>query len=99
MRRNDPLLRSPQHGAKLLKAWLARTGLSQAAAARVLGVSQAAVCDWLHQKKLPIGLYRQALETWTSGAVPAWSWVDREERELEKRLADVQPYQQPEGSQ
>jgi len=70
-----------------------RTGVSQAAVARALGVSAAAVCDWCRQKKLPVEPYRVAIETYTGGSVPASSWADARERALCERLASIQPHE------
>lgn len=91
--KRDPWLRSAEHGAKRLEAWMSKAGVSQAAVARALSVSAAAVSDWVKQKKIPVGPYRVAIATYTRGSVPADSWADARERALCDRLSAVEPYQ------
>jgi transcriptional regulator with XRE-family HTH domain len=61
--------------ADRLSDWCDRKGLSQADLARALGVSRAAVCEWLSGKKMPELANALAIEKLTKRAVRASEWV------------------------
>ena len=82
----------PLAGREALSRWLAFHGVPQAVCALAIGVSQAAVSDWSRGKKVPEARYRNAIERWTSGAVPASSWLPAEERAELERLENLEPY-------
>lgn len=84
---------APLSGGEALSRWLAFHGVPQAVCALALGVSQAAVSDWCRQKKVPEARYRDAIERWTSGAVPADAWASAEERREAERLQRLPPYE------
>ena len=79
-------------GVALLKAFLKKNKLSQADASRALDVSGVVVCLWCSGKQRPRTEYRDALEIWTSGAVPASSWESAEDREA---VSHVKPFTKP----
>lgn len=58
----------------LLRQFLKANDISQAKAARELGVTNAAVIVWLRGDSVPMAENKLAIETWTKGAVPAASW-------------------------
>ena len=83
----------PIAGPDALSRWRALYSVPQAVCALAMGVSQAAVSDWTRGKKIPEARYRNAIERWTSGAVPASSWLPAEERAELERLENLEPYQ------
>jgi len=76
-----------------LKAWRTarKPKLSQAALGEILGVSDASVCLWESEDKLPSTEYRDAIERLTDGAVPAIEWGDEAEQERFRRLRELEP--------
>lgn len=81
-------------GARALAAFLKSNGISMAAAARDLGVADPTVLDWRRGRKRPTAHHRQAIETWTRGAVPASSWMTKGER----RALNVAPFKPPKSA-
>jgi DNA-binding transcriptional regulator YdaS (Cro superfamily) len=79
-------------GYKLFSAWLKKKNVPQLTAARVLLVSPSAVSCWLSARRVPSAAWREAIERWTGGDVPASSWLTREERAIEAELARVAPF-------
>jgi len=61
-------------GAAALERFLEVNNLSQAFAARALGVSAVAVFHWLRDGKVPTPENQRAIERWTKGAVAASLW-------------------------
>ena len=80
-------------GNDALSRWLALHGVSQARCGLALGVTQTAVSDWVRGRKSPQSRYRAALERWSSGAIPANSWLSATERAELNRLEWLQPFQ------
>ena len=86
--------RAPVPAAKKLKAWLKKTGTSQAALARALDVSKPFVSDVLNTGGRRFGEQLWPLvEAFTRGHVRADEWLTAEERrerkEREERLAEI----------
>lgn len=77
---------------ELLLDWLTSHGLSQAAAARTLGVTAPCVHDWIRGSRTPQPPYRDAIARWTAGAVSSDVWLAPDERRELDRLRQIQPY-------
>ena len=58
----------------MLRRYLKAHGIKVAAAAEALGVAPAAIFQWREGRTKPSAVNRAALETWSSGFVPASSW-------------------------
>lgn len=82
-------------GADLMAKWLRDRRIKQTTVARVLLVTPSAVHDWLLHKRTPSLQFRDALERWTSGAVPATSWLSSQDLALLQHLTKVEPYVAP----
>lgn len=75
-------------GARLLRGWMDREGVSQVALASLLSVSQAHVSDLAGGRKRPSLALAALIEGATRGAVPALSWLrDEDEDESEGAAA------------
>jgi DNA-binding transcriptional regulator YdaS (Cro superfamily) len=79
------------HGSALLWEFLQRRNAPQCVVARVLRVSPPAVHDWLSGRRTPTPAYREAIERWSEGAVPAASWRSEAEAELAEQLEAIAP--------
>lgn len=75
----------------LFRKFLTDAGLTQAEAAKRLGVSAPTMHDWLTGAKRPTAVWRDAIERLSSGSVPASSWVTPEERTRVARVRPVKP--------
>ena len=64
-----------------LGKYLVKTNTSQAALARVFGVSRTAVHLWLGNIRRPSWRHALAIEAWTGGAIPARAWLREEQLE------------------
>lgn len=64
-----------------LAKYLVRTNTSQAAMARVFGVTRTAVHLWLAGIRRPSWRHALAIEAWTNGAIPARAWLREEQLE------------------
>jgi transcriptional regulator with XRE-family HTH domain len=76
------------NGARAFSAWLRKHGISQAAAAKALGVSQPTVHYWLQAVRpaLPSEAIRRDIERWTDGEVLAESWPLGDRRQKAPRV-------------
>lgn len=79
-------------GPARLALWLEEREIPQRELARVMDVTPTSVCEWLAARKVPTEPFRQAIERWTSGGVPAASWATADELELAQWLACVEPW-------
>jgi transcriptional regulator with XRE-family HTH domain len=77
-------------GISALATFLKRHELTQLECARAIGVSNVAVHHWLEGVQRPRERHREAIETWTKGAVPASWWLTDEER---AQIAQIKPFQ------
>lgn len=68
-------------GARLLRGWMDREGVSQVAFASMLAVSQAHVSDLAGGRKRPSLALAALIEGTTRGAVPALSWLRSEDED------------------
>lgn len=59
-----------------LKTWMAASGVTQAAFAARLGVSQGVVSMWASGRSIPSRQNIAAIAAATDGAVPPSSWFD-----------------------
>lgn len=75
-------------GSRLLAAWMAAQGVRDREVALAVKRSRGAVIAWRHGQYRPEAEFRDMLERFTGGAVPASSWRTAEET---KALEDVQP--------
>ncbi len=67
--------KTPRRGAKLLRRWAKRSGLSKQDAAAALGLSPQEFSRFAHDAQIP-GMIRAArIATRTAGAVPVGSWL------------------------
>lgn len=66
---------TPAQGSALFAGFLEKHGVSRRVAAAGLGVSKTTIMFWAKGAQRPELAHRTAIETWTSGAVPATSWV------------------------
>lgn len=82
-------------GADLMAKWMREKRVKQSAVARVLLVTPSAVHDWLLHKRTPSLQFREALERWTHGLVPANSWLSPQDVVLLEHLKKVEPYVDP----
>lgn len=73
-----------------LVKYLVRTNTSQAAMARVFGVSRTAVHLWLGGIRRPSWRHALAIETWTGGAIPARAWLREEQLEAFAALDKIE---------
>jgi predicted transcriptional regulator len=78
---------------KTFAKWLKKNGVNQAKVAKLMRVSPPCVHDWLHQKRQPGPAYRDAIQTWTDGAVMADAWLTKEELENLQFLRSIQPFE------
>jgi len=72
--------------------WLEGHHISQAAAARALGVSPPCIHDWIRENRVPNQRYREAIERWTGGAIVADAWLGKTDLEELARLRALAPY-------
>ncbi len=82
-------------GADLMAKWMRDRRIKQSAVARVLLVTPSAVHDWLLHKRTPSLQFRDALERWTAGAVPAKSWLSSNDLALLEHLSKVEAWVAP----
>ena len=66
---------------RLLQAELEDRKISQAKAARAIGVSAPSFLAWLRGNSRPEHWRRPRIETWSEGRIPVESWLTDEERE------------------
>ncbi len=59
----------------LLRSWRVGAGLTQEAAAHLIGVSQPTYSDYEHGKKVPRTQKALEIEQTTGGAVPVTAWA------------------------
>jgi hypothetical protein len=78
----------------LLRFIESRDDVSYRVAAELFGLRHPAVWQWAHGVTIPDHRYREAIETWTNGMVPASSW----NRSNERHPVVVQPYR-PSGTE
>jgi plasmid maintenance system antidote protein VapI len=77
-------------GRRLLKAGMARLGLSQRRLARILGVDASCVCHWLGGPKGPqLPHLRAALERLMG--IPQEVWMTAEEKDVVARATSAAP--------
>ena len=76
----------------LLKRFLRENGLTQAAFARAVDVSDPTASDWISGAKAPRFEHRAVIARWTNGAVPIEAW---ESPSVLRRIAAVAPYAPP----
>lgn len=73
-----------------LRAHRERLGLSLRAAARELGCTHVAWMAWEADEKSPSGPFRDAIEEWSGGDVPADAWpLSDRERAVRERIAEA----------
>lgn len=78
-------------GSRLFHRFLADNDISQADAAKAIGVEPPVVHDWRQHKKRPREHLRRVIAIWTNGFVPEDSWFVATEREA---IADARPFEQ-----
>jgi len=82
-----------------LSGFIERNRIPKRRAAAALGVTHPALFDWLAGHKVPGPESRKAIEIWTNGEVQALEWgLTRSERDGLERLAEVQPFEPPTGT-
>jgi hypothetical protein len=87
-------MRSPN--GKKLRSFIVGTGLSDAAAARALGVSRATMLDWISGAKEPKEVNRRMIDRWTDGVVAFGDWPSSiKERD---QVAKVEPFRKDSAS-
>lgn len=79
-------MRTP--GSKAFAAFLKANRISQADAARALGVSSPTIFDWIKGTKRPRPAHREAIERWTEKVV-ADQWKTKGEREGLAKIAPL----------
>lgn len=67
-----------QPAARLFFAFLRGAAISEAEAAKALGVSQSVIYRW-HRLTLPSAAMRARIECWTRGRVSAAAWLRADE--------------------
>lgn len=67
--------------AKALGSFLKENGITLDAAAVALSTGKSSIYQWIHGSARPRVESRQAIASWTSGAVPVADWLTKEERE------------------
>lgn len=90
MTTTTPILRATE-GAKKLRRFLERNGITRRAAGLAVGATNPTVCDWVGGKKRPRESKRVDIEAWTGGEVPASSWLTKDER----KVRTVAPFRAP----
>lgn len=80
-------------GAVLLGEYLERKTIKKAKAAEELKTSVSAIHYWLKGGQRPRGDMRDLIESWSSGAVPADSWLTPKERarKADQKAHDDEP--------
>ena len=76
-------------GARLLKGFLSDRSLSLTDAASALSVTAVAIHAWVSGRNRPRPQYRESIDVWTSGTVPASAWEKASER---KSVVAVKPW-------
>lgn len=80
-------------GSALFRTFHERNGIAYRTSATALGVQHPATWQWAHSVTIPLEKYRDNIEIWTSGDVPAASWKRKSEKDIK-----VRPFQ-PTGSE
>jgi len=75
-----------------LGAWLDAHAIPQAEMGRVFNVSAVTIHYWVTGDRKPSHQRALAIEAWTSGAIPAASWLDDAARKDSEALAAIEPY-------
>jgi hypothetical protein len=65
----------PSDGPALLAEFIHATGRTKLGSARVLGVSERCLYNWIGRRNRPDVVSAFAIEDWSGGAVPARSWL------------------------
>ncbi len=78
---------------KKLRKFLEGNKIPKSRAAAALGVSHVTMLNWLRGRMVPQPPLRAAIETWTSGAVPAAEWQSSKERAAAEKAAGVKPFE------
>jgi hypothetical protein len=77
-------------GRQLFDSFLREQGITQASAAKALGVSEVTVLHWRTGEKRPVDHQRAKIEIWTGGAISAATWRTDEERGEIDRIQPLQ---------
>lgn len=77
-------------GRQLFDSFLREQSITQASAAKALGVSEVTVLHWRTGEKRPVDHQRAKIEIWTGGAVSSATWRTDEEREEIDRIQPLQ---------
>lgn len=85
----------PPEAPAALEKFLKSHDLSQTSAAEAIGVSKAVLSSWLSRRTKPRAEYRQAIERWTRGEVPALGWLDDDDRALIDAVRPLAPAPAP----
>ena len=64
-------------GPQLLAEWIDSGGRKQGWVAEQIDVGPQALTKWLKGERIPLSVYRTALERLTKGAVPVAAWGER----------------------
>ncbi len=76
-----------RHGGQLLAAYRERLGLSHRSAAEQIGCSHPSLMAWESGRVTPVQPYRDRIEAWSGGELPAAIWRSATERSAELRIA------------
>lgn len=68
------MARNGRTGAQLLRAWLAKKGLTHPAFGELIGVTDTSVYLYLTERSTPSEATKLAIHKATRGAVPSQSW-------------------------
>lgn len=74
-------------GARLLRVFMKRTRKPLRAAAREIGISHPTLFSWMRGRTTPLSIYRERIEAWSEGIVPADSWESKREALAAKAIA------------
>jgi len=85
-------------GPALLRQFMEQRGLTLREVGAALGVSHVSVLAWRRRRSTPQDAIREALDRWTAGAVPAESWLTKDDVERRERLAKLGPLTKTEAA-
>lgn len=83
-----PKIKQRRSGNQIFREFLDKNRLSRLEAARLLKVAPSFIHYWIHGTA-PSAAYRQLIEKWTQGEVPANSWLSSSELD---RIDGIEPF-------